>query len=376
MTICKWLFCVLSVGLSGSAILAQSTVNVSCKGLPYPNDDTEAIRTAARTATSNGTKQGGVVVLPTGTCSLSDTVGVWGVKLVGQGRLSTTVNMYGIGGNTKYAFDGEVNPSWDGSPQPPPTIQNGQPGGTSFTGFTVNCAPNNNATGFSGVRAYYAQMSHSDVLVENCYNGFTFDMPYMASFHNLEALSNANDGFEFNDSASELMTSLDIQNCWANSNGGYGFFIGAGNYIAISNSAAQQDAKDDWRFQGDQNGQVDANYLTLSGIASESAKAHPFYFRRYRNVVMLAPATISPQNAYNYIEFDDSTGTIIGLQPYSNPPGGNYTVDQENLSTGQVGSITIINSNNLTTNPNNQSAFNFINSGNNGAQNVTTYPHH
>lgn len=346
------LFCSRTYG-QRTAVSARSSVVDGSEATPSTNTvgaSTAEFDLAAEVRASKT----GRLFLPCGTYRLKDALGLANFELQGESENCVTILAIVQGDVTRYLIDGRRlrdASSWSAE---------GIPANTKLSGFTVDCG----GKGWSGLRAYYGPMNQHDIVVRNCYDGFRFDEPYMASFHNLRALNNTHDGFVFANSEAEEMTSLDIQNIWAESNGRYGVNFGASAYTSISNSAAQTSRSDDWHFDGTMNGAVRGDGLIMSGCASESAGGRSFYFRRYRGVVLMYPMTSPPPKARAHIEFDDTQATVIGYFPASLPVDGSYHVDSYGNTTGLRGVVTFIDSS-VVVKPDQQDQFTFINTANN-----------
>ena len=285
-------------------------------------DDTTAIQNAIAAANGN------TVYFPDGTYMVSK-LGTQGTWIEGQSRANTIIKCNTNAGVATYFVDQALNR--DG------TTPNTS-GGGGFRNITVD---GNSKSNINGIRTYGGGVIVEDVIIQNCVDGLTMGLPIWSAARNVYVTNVTGRGFRTYASASSNGTSTTFENCWANTCGSYGFHIEQLYYSSFINCVSQNCTNYGWYVEGNTNGLTSCYSLQFIGCANEGGLASPFYFKKQRDLTVIAPRIIAPASSIHYVSYDDCTGSLENYSTTSVPTSGFYTLNILN-STGGQGSIVIL----------------------------------
>jgi len=285
-------------------------------------NDTVAIQNAIAAA------NGSTVYFPDGTYMVSK-LGTQGTWIVGQSRSNTIIKCNTNAGSTTYLLDQTLNR--DGTTTN--TI-----GGGGFQNLTID---GNNKTNISGVRAYGGGVIGNNLEIKNCVDGLVVGLPIWSSFTDIYSHNHTGKGFRTYASASSNGTSTTFENCWANTCGSYGFHVEQLYYSSFINCVSQDCTNYGWFVEGNTNGLTSCYSLQFIGCANEGGSTTPFYFKKQRDLTVVAPRVISPTTSIHYLTYDDCTGSLENYSVIATPTGGYYTLNIINATGGQ-GSIVLV----------------------------------
>lgn len=296
-----------------------------------------------------GAAIGGTVFVPNGTYDI-DRVGIRDTVFEGESTNGTILRAAGPGQPGEFMLDAMLDR--DG-------ITRNTYGGGWATNLTIDAS----RSGKSCLRTYGGGARATRLRLIGGAVGLSAGLPIWAVFENIHAI-NCGIGFEtFAEKPGDSGTSTSFRNCWAESATRFGFHLSQLSYSSLINCAAQQSGITNFFVEGDRNGSAAVFSLQLIGCGSEG-RGRPFHFRRCRDLSVIGPRVILPDNKSDYLLMDDSAGSI---RDYSTPgplPKGRLHIAVSNHGTGP-GSI-LLDDSIVTIAPESATAFTVIGGAANG----------
>ncbi|MBA4040203.1 MAG: hypothetical protein C0474_00060 [Sphingobium sp.] len=292
---------------------------------------------------------GGSVFVPNGTYYI-DRVGIRDTIFQGENQHGTILRPVGPGQPDEFMLDAMLD-------------RDGRTRNTAGGGWVTNLTIDAARSGRSCLRTYGGGVRATRLTLIGGAVGLSAGLPIWAVFENIHA-RDCSTGFEtFAVEPGDSGTSTSFRNCWAQNAKKYGFRISQLGYSSFINCAGQDSGEANFFVEGDRNGSPAVYSLQFIGCGSEGYGT-PFRFRRCRDLSVIGPRVIGPDNKHDYLVMDDSAGSI---RDYSTPaplPTGRHHIAVINHGSG-AGSI-LLEDCTVSFEPNVASAFTIIGGAANG----------
>lgn len=196
---------------------------------------------------------------------------------------------------------------------------------TAGNGWASNLTIDNRGTNRSGLSTYGGGVCIESLYIKGGQIGLSLGLPIWSSVTAVYCEGQNEVGFKTYSGVGDAATSLTMVSCWANLC--YrGFHITQLYYSTFVNCVSQDCTEINWFIEGNANG-VSALYSLVFIAPATEGRGVPFYFRKCRDIMILAPRVINADYQSHLMTLDDVSGEIHGYATPGAPGNGRAHLD-------------------------------------------------